>query len=176
MRTIKPHWKSIRAWQYGITMTSISGIIHYVYALMKANHGSMVRGLLPKTCRSIFDAFVIDSLGVCACDYVVLYVIEKTKLAAPCIWNGSYHIATSIEVDVLNVCLSKYARRMTFETRRSSRRVFRHPFARNRRDWINSSLRPDILGDEDVCANLVYLTLACSRFVLRINLRYLIIN
>lgn len=33
---------------------------------MKANHGSMVRGLLPKTCRSIFDAFVMSMVwGLC---------------------------------------------------------------------------------------------------------------
>lgn len=29
-------------------------------ALMKANHGPMARGLPSKTCRRIFDAFVID--------------------------------------------------------------------------------------------------------------------
>lgn len=145
MCTIKPHWKSISAWRYGINNDmNIKSIIHYVYTLMKANHGPMVRGLLSKTCRRIFDAFVTDS-SRSASDYVVLYVIRKTKLVVPRVWNNSHHSYASIEVDMLNVCLSKYARRLTFEIPRASCRAFHHPFARNRRDWINSSLRSDIL-------------------------------
>jgi len=69
--------------------------------LMKANHGPMVHELPPKTCRCIFDAFVIDKSKL-AHEPVVLYVIEKTK-SAVC----SKHTVRLIEIDPLIVCLSK---------------------------------------------------------------------
>lgn len=97
---------------------------------MKANHGPMVRGLLSKTCRRIFDAFVIDISGS-VCAIMSCFTSSKRR---NWLFETIHTIATSIEVDVvLNVCLSKHARRLTFEIRRASR-VFRHPFARNRHD------------------------------------------
>lgn len=104
---------------------------------MKANHVPMVRGLPSKTCRCIFDAFVIDGSRLLR-DRAPRFMSSTRRNQPRDVFETARTKARSIEVDVLNVCLSKRSLcrlgRLTFEIRRDAprragRRAFRHPFA-----------------------------------------------
>lgn len=96
-------------------MTAISGVMRRdLGALMKANHGRMARGLSPKT-RDVSlagprHAFVIDSCEAYARSYrrerelVSRFMARrKDEIGRVCTFETT---PTSVEIDVLNVCLS----------------------------------------------------------------------
>jgi len=79
----------------------------------------MVRGLPSKTCRRIFDAFVIEARAYAI---VSCFMSSKRRNQLRRVFETTK--ARSIEIDMLNVCLSKCSPcrlgRLTFEIRRAA--------------------------------------------------------